>query len=83
MLWRTNLVASGVHARYFNASKRGIKKLWVGDKETVRLGRKETIRRIRNSDKATLSPISCCEFSENVQLENQRLPIICGGALAQ
>src|SRR5580700_6686093 len=66
-------IASGVHARCFNASKRGIKKLCVGDKGTVKLRRKETIAWIRNPDRASRSLISRCEFGENVRLEKPRL----------
>jgi hypothetical protein len=48
----------GVHARCPEVSRQAVKKLWAGDKGTVKSRRKETIARIGNSDKAKFSLMS-------------------------
>jgi hypothetical protein len=45
----------GIHARCCEASIQAIKKLWAGDKGTVKSGRKETIACNKNTDKVGCS----------------------------
>jgi hypothetical protein len=55
MLGRSNLlIVFGVHARWSEPSRDGVKKLWASNKGIVKSVRKETIARIENSDQRGL-----------------------------
>jgi hypothetical protein len=49
-------ISAGTHARHPDASRQAIKKLWAGNKGTVKSGRKEVIARIENVDRISELP---------------------------